>query len=80
MNKAPEGTPTAVNAYILYCNANRSKLSPDIEPRKVLVELGRMWRALSVDDKQPYEDQAQASKRERVAYIQHAKLVSHTHT
>ena len=79
-DKVPEGTPTAYSAYIIFCSENRPKLSKEIDSKNMLVELGRLWKLLSTADKQPYEDKALVSRKERAAFISHAKLVSHTHT
>ena len=74
-----EGTPKVVNAYILFCNENRPKLSADIKPNEVLTELGRQWRALDQDGKQPYEEKSKDLKKQKAAFLLCAKMVSHTH-
>ena len=78
--KPQDNAPKAYSAYIIFCSENRPKLSKDIDSKNMLVELGRRWKLLSTADKKPYEDKALVSRKERAAFISHAKLVSHTHT
>ena len=74
-----EGTPQVVNAYILFCKENRPKLSATIKANEVLTELGRQWRALDQDGKQPYEEQSKDLKKQKAAFLLCVEMVSHTH-
>ena len=35
---------------------------PDVKPTQVMHELGLLWRAMSTEDKKPWEDKAFADK------------------
>ena len=57
----------SLTAYVLYCGEKRSKLKeeqPDLTFAEVGKELGRLWRELSQDEKQPFSDKAKELKTE----------------
>lgn len=56
-----KGKKSAPTSYILFCNQSREgvqKKHPDLDPKDVTRELGRLWQALSDDEKQPYKDES----------------------
>jgi len=55
---APKKPPSA---YFLFCSAKRAELAkalPDLKPKEVTVELGRMWNKLGEEEKAPYVSEA----------------------
>ncbi|KAL0480531.1 HMGB4 [Acrasis kona] len=46
-------------SYVLYCQEKREELKkdkPDLKPKQINTELSKMWKALSDEDKKPFED------------------------
>ena len=65
--KDPNAPKAASNAYMIFCKERRSKLkkeNPDLAFGKIGAKLGEIWRALTPEEKRPYEERA-ASDRER---------------
>ena len=51
------------SAYIRYCTHKRPELkkaNPDLSSSQILTELGRLWKALSEEEKQPFIDEYEA--------------------
>lgn len=63
----PNAPKAASNAYMIFCKENRPKLKeehPELPFGRLGAKLGEVWRALSPEEKKPYEDRA-ADDRER---------------
>ena len=56
-----KGKKSAPTSYILFCNQSREnvqKKNPDLDPKDVTRELGRLWQALSDEEKQTFKDES----------------------
>lgn len=57
------------SAYILFSNAIRPQLkegNPDTKPRDIMRMIAEKWRAMSLDDKKEYQDEAASKKKKEV--------------
>ena len=53
-----------LNSYMIFCaEARKNTDFPDKQPKAISRRLGEMWRALSVEEKAGYKQQADANKR-----------------
>ena len=53
-----------LNSYMIFCaEARKNTDFPDKQPKAISRQLGEMWRALSVEEKAGYKQQADANKR-----------------
>jgi HMG (high mobility group) box len=61
-----EGAPTrGKSAYLFFCADKRPKVKdeyPDMKATEIMSELGRMWKELSDEEKEPYNEQAAEAK------------------
>ena len=69
--------PKFLTAYILFCNDKRPSLG-HVKPNQVLIELGKMWKASTDDEKLVYEEQSKKTKKEREGWILCYNRVMHT--
>jgi len=62
----PEGAPTrGKSAYLFFCADKRAEVkaeNPDLKATEILAELGRLWKELSDEDKNQYNEQAAEAK------------------
>ena len=59
---APKG---ALSAYVLFGNEMRADIkekNPDITPTEVMKEIGVRWKAMSAEDKKPFEEKSKVDK------------------
>ncbi|CAI7336858.1 CGH_1_collapsed_G0015590.mRNA.1.CDS.1 [Saccharomyces cerevisiae] len=64
--KDPNAPKRALSAYMFFANENRDIVrseNPDITFGQVGKKLGEKWKALTPEEKQPYEAKAQADKK-----------------
>lgn len=64
--KDPNAPKRALSAYMFFANENRDIIkseNPDITFGQVGKMLGEKWKALSGEDREPYEAKAKADKR-----------------
>ena len=53
--KAKEGPKRALSAYILFCNDKREEVTAEgLKGKEVMRELGKRWKDLDEEAKQPY--------------------------
>jgi hypothetical protein len=53
--KAKEGPKRALSAYILFCNDKREEVTAEgLKGKEVMRELGKRWKDLDEEGKQPY--------------------------
>jgi len=53
--KAKEGPKRPLSAYILFCNEKRVEIAADgFKGKDLMKEMGRRWKALDEEEKQPY--------------------------
>lgn len=60
-----EGPKRAVSAYIHFCNERRAQLArenPEMKGKAAMTELGRLWRELTEEEKQPYQRKYEEEK------------------
>jgi structure-specific recognition protein 1 len=63
--KDPNAPKGAMSAYILFGNDERAKIKedlPDATTSEVMKEIGARWRAMSAEDKAPFEEKAAEDK------------------
>lgn len=63
--KDPNAPKKASSSYLFFNAENRDKVkkqNPDIKPKDIMKELGKMWKALSEKDKVKYNKMADADK------------------
>ena len=64
--KDPNAPKRALSAYMFFANENRDIIkaeNPDVSFGQVGKLLGEKWKALSPEEKEPYEAKAKADKR-----------------
>ncbi|CAL9735259.1 non-histone chromosomal protein 6A [Monosporozyma servazzii] len=64
--KDPNAPKRALSAYMFFANENRDIIkseNPDVTFGQVGKLLGERWKALSVEDREPYDAKAKADKR-----------------
>ncbi|GES58528.1 non-histone chromosomal protein 6 [Aspergillus terreus] len=64
--KDPNAPKRGLSAYMFFANENRDKVreeNPGITFGQVGKMLGEKWKALSEDDRRPYEEKAAADKK-----------------
>ncbi|CAI4055414.1 hypothetical protein SKDZ_02G1970 [Saccharomyces kudriavzevii ZP591] len=64
--KDPNAPKRGLSAYMFFANENRDIVrseNPDVTFGQVGRILGEKWKALTAEDKQPYESKAQADKK-----------------
>lgn len=57
----PHAPKPVCNAYMLFCQSRRGELKqqlPELAFGRLGAKLGEMWRNMTPNDKQPYEDRA----------------------
>ncbi|CAG7928008.1 unnamed protein product [Penicillium olsonii] len=74
--KDPNAPKRGLSAYMFFANDNRDKVreeNPGISFGQVGKQLGDKWKALSEDDRKPYDDKAAKDKKryeeEKAAYL-----------
>ena len=63
--KDPNAPKRALSAYMFFANENRDIVrseNPDVTFGQIGRLLGERWKALTAEDKQPYEAKAEADK------------------
>ena len=63
--KDPNAPKKAISAYLYFNAENRDKVkkkNPDIKPKDIMKELGKMWKALSEKEKVKYNKMADEDK------------------
>ncbi|KAI8885347.1 HMG box protein, partial [Backusella circina FSU 941] len=63
--KDPNAPKRGLSAYMFFSQANREKIkqeNPDATFGQLGKILGEKWKAMSEDDKKPYNDKAKADK------------------
>ncbi|KAL3234946.1 hypothetical protein RNJ44_02734 [Nakaseomyces bracarensis] len=64
--KDPNAPKRALSAYMFFANENRDIVrseNPDVTFGQIGRLLGERWKALTAEDKQPYEAKAEADKK-----------------
>lgn len=64
--KDPNAPKRALSAYMFFANENRDIIkseNPDVTFGQVGKLLGERWKALSAEDREPYDAKAKADKR-----------------
>ncbi|CAG8022179.1 unnamed protein product [Penicillium salamii] len=74
--KDPNAPKRGLSAYMFFANDNRDKVreeNPGISFGQVGKQLGDKWKALSEDDRKPYDEKAAKDKKryeeEKAAYL-----------
>jgi hypothetical protein len=65
-----------LTAYIMFSKEQRPTLS-NVRPNQILIELGKMWKKTTPNEKQEYEEASKKTKKERDAWMLHH---GNTHT
>lgn len=63
--KDPDHPKRSRSAYIIFCNANRSKVqkdNPDLGAKDITRRLAEMWKGLSEKKRAPFDKEAAADK------------------
>jgi hypothetical protein len=67
--KDPNAPKKVRNSYILFCSDTRAEIkeaNPNMTSKEIISELGRRWRELSLEEKQPYIDSSAVDKQRYV--------------